>query len=1085
MHFSAATHPRSFHSTCTHRMNLSAMHRTGLLFLGSLFFALSSDAPAEEPLRYNQDVRPILAENCFACHGADSAARKADLRLDQREAAIDMGAIEPGDLQASELIARIVTDDPDLVMPPPAIKKVLTKEQVKILKRWVEEGAEYEPHWSFIPAKRPEQPTVRNEAIVRNPIDRFVNARLEQAGLEPAVEADSRTLFRRLHYDITGLPPKPADVAAFEADYQTRKDLALSEWIDDLMESSAWGEHRARYWLDAARYADTHGLHFDNYREMWPYRDWVIRAFNANQPFDEFTVEQLAGDLLPNPKDEQLIATGFQRCNMTTNEGGTIDAENLALYAADRVQTFGWVFLGLTTNCAQCHDHKFDPFSTKDYYSLAAFFANTESPAKDGNVKDGRGPTMVVPQDADAKRWKQLPTDIAKASRLRDQRAELSEPDFNQWLATATPGAVDGIPSEGLVVHLPLDEGKGKSVRNLAPGVASYTATGPLEWRNNGKLGPAPVIKTTSTFNLGEAGDFEKDQAFSYGTWSLTPAKVLSRGVNAAIIARMDQSNSYRGWDLWQSGTSLAVHLIDTWTGNAMKVSTGQGVIKRDTWQHLFVTYDGSGTPAGIKLFVDGQSVKLKVERNTIRKDASIRTKTPLKIGQRSGGEHFKGCLVQDVRVYDRHLSDDEVRRLATSAHIRDILAKAADQRNKQEQQSLRDYYLREHDPQYPALAKAVFDLESEKDAIRARSPLTHIQREKKDSMPMTNILMRGAYDQLGEKVAAATPEALHPLPEGAPGNRLGLAEWVVDPANPLTARVTVNRFWQEIFGQGLVSTPEDFGVTGAMPSHPELLDWLANDFVDSGWNVKRYFKQIFMSATYRQSAITTPEKLHVDPHNELLSRGPRFRMDAEMVRDSALATSGLLSTRMYGPGTRPYQPENLWDIVGLPGGDTRTYKQDKGENLYRRTIYNFWKRMAPPPSLEAFNAPSREVCTVQRERTNTPLQALVTLNDPQFVEAARQLASSALQAGGGDDGMTLDFVAQRLLSRSLSDQERQIVLDTKRDYLQHYQAHKEDAVNLVAVGESELTDELDVNTLATWTMVCNQMMNLDEALNK
>lgn len=1051
----------------------------------SLCMLLSAFAYADAKIEYNKHIRPILAENCFACHGVDSDSREADLRLDQREAAIDMGAIEPGDIEASEMIARILTDDPDLVMPPPETKKSLTDAQKDLLRQWIQSGAEYQPHWSFIPVGQPEQPHTQYESSARNPIDRFIFSRLEQEGLAPAPEADPRTLFRRLHFDILGLPPKPADVAAFVADYQHRKDLALSQWIDDLMDDPAWGEHRGRYWLDSARYADTHGLHYDNYREMWPYRDWVIRAFNENQPFDQFTVEQLAGDLLPNPDRDQLIATGFQRCNITTNEGGTIDAENLALYAADRVQTFGWVFLGLTTNCAQCHDHKFDPFTAKDYYSLAAFFGNTESPAKDGNTPDGKGPTMMVPTGEDQRRWDELPTEIAAAKSRRDERAKLSEPDFTRWLSTASPGVVSDIPEEGLAVHLPLDEGSGNQVRNEVDGTKKFTATGPVEWRKDGKLGPAPVIKRNTTFDLGGLGDYDKQQAFSYGAWVKTPKKLARAGVNASILARMDESNSYRGWDLWQAGTSLAVHLIDSWTGNALKVSSNSGVVVPGKWQHVFATHDGSGTPDGVKIYVDGQSVPLKIERNTLRKNATIRTKTPLRIGRRSRSAVFGGGLVQDVRIYERELSNDEVVSLANSTVIRKILAKAGQQRSENEQQTLRDYYLSAHDPEYTALAKKVHDLESEKAAIASRSPITHIQREKKDSQPMAHILMRGAYDRPGEKVPAATPEALHPLPEGAPRNRLGLAQWVVDRENPLTARVTVNRFWQEVFGQGLVVTPEDFGVSGAQPSHPKLLDWLAEDFVTSGWNVKRFFKQLFMSAAYRQSAITTPEKLEIDPDNGLLSRGPRFRMDAEMVRDTALSVSDLLSRKMYGPGTRPYQPENLWEIVGLPGGDTRNYKQDSGENLYRRSIYNFWKRMAPPPSLEAFNAPSREVCVVQRERTNTPLQALVTLNDPQFVETARQLAATALKTSGGDDGMTVDFIAERLLARSLSAAERSIVLAAKKDYSKHYQAHQDDAEKLIAVGESKLDADLDSKTLATWTMVCNQMMNLDEALNK
>ncbi len=1040
----------------------------------------------EEPLQYNRDIRPILAENCFACHGADSAARKADLRLDRREDAIDMGAITPNDAVASELVARIFTDDDELLMPPPVTKKSLSVEQKETLRRWIEQGAEYQAHWSFIPPQVPERPTVSNEGWVRNDIDRFVLARLEQEGITAAPEADARTLFRRLHFDITGLPPKPADLEEFVADYESRKDVALSEWIDRLMESPTWGEHRGRYWLDAARYADTHGLHFDNYREIWPYRDWVIRAFNANQPFNDFIVEQLAGDLLPDPTDQQLVATGFQRCNITTNEGGTIDAENLALYAVDRVQTFGWVFLGLTTNCAQCHDHKFDPITARDFYSLAAFFGNTESPPKDGNTKDGQGPTLLVPLEEDMQRWTALPDEIEAAEKQLADRKENSRVDFEKWLAETTPESFAELPTDKLVLHVPLDEGTGKTIRNLAGSPSSFTTSNPIKWRPDGILGPAPLLQAAHTFKLlGDQGDFELDEAFSFGTWAKTTEKGASLGVNAAILARMDQRDGHRGWDLWQNGTAFAVHLIDSWDDNALKVGTKQGVATPGRWQHVFATYDGSRKPEGVKIYVDGKPVPVDVEKNTLKANASIRTTSPFRIGKRSNDAIFDRGMVQDVRLYARQLESAEVEALAKAAPLRTILAKAESDRSEQDQAYLFDHYLTNSDRKYPSLAAALQELESEQNDIRARSPITHVQKEKQDSKPMAHILMRGAYDRPGEEVAANTPAALHPLPEDAPRNRLGLAKWVIDPANPLTARVTVNRFWLELFGQGIVATPEDFGIAGGLPSHPELLDWLALDFTQHDWDVKRFFKQMLMSATYRQSAKTTPEKLEADPHNILLSRGPRFRMDAEMVRDTALSVSGLLSPKMYGPGTRPYQPENIWEIVGLPGGDTRVYKQDTGENLYRRTLYNFWKRMAPPPSLEAFNAPSREFCTVQRERTNTPLQALVTLNDPQYVEAARKLAEHALRASSGDDAIALEFVAKRVLGRHLTSEEQRIALAAKSDYFEHYQAHAEDAKALLAVGESETDESLDTAQLAAWAMVCNQIMNLDEAINK
>ncbi len=1071
------------------RLSFSAGLSVGLTVLLSAQYAL-----ADEKLEYNRDIRPILAENCFSCHGADSAARQAELRLDLRDAAIEMGAITEGQPEDSELIARLLTADPSLVMPPPETKKKLTSEEKEKLGRWIADGAEYQPHWSLIAPTKSEVPTPSNVVWPKNAIDRFVLSKLEQAGLAPAPEADPRTLFRRLHLDITGLPPAHKDTEAFTAAYVASPDATLSQWIDRLMERPAYGEHRARFWLDAARYADTHGLHFDNYREMWPYRDWVIRAFNANQPFDQFTVEQLAGDLLPSPTDEQLIATGFQRCNITTNEGGTIDEENLALYAADRVQTFGWVYMGLTTNCSQCHDHKFDPISIKDYYSLAAYFRNTTQQAKDGNVKDGLGPAMVVPMPEDVARWKALPSEVAAAIAARDNRTATARPAFDQWAAQADPHKLGEISNEQLLVHLPLNQGAG-SLTTKAPipdapvstaepvsaAPPAVVATGEIAWIAEGKLGPAAILKKGSTLELGEQGNFEKDQSFSYAAW----VRTANDGAMGGIVARMDEAANYRGWDLWQQGRSVCVHIVDSWPENALKVTTREPVLKSGEWRHVLATYDGSSKIEGIKIYIDGKLQAVNVEQSSLKPDATILTSTPLRIGQRSGEQVFEDGSVQDFRLYHRVLTESEAVGLAKLVPLQALLQVAAEARPPEQQTALYEHYLAHEDATYVTLANTVTEREAELAAIRGRSPVTHIQQERPDSMPMANILMRGEYDKVGEEVVAAPPAAFHPLPAGAPNNRLGLAQWVVDPANPLTARVTVNRFWQEIFGRGLVATPEDFGIMGAVPSHPELLDWLAVDFRENGWNVKALFKQMLMSASYRQAAIVTPEKLELDRDNVWLSRGPRFRMAAEMIRDYALASSGLLSDKMYGPGVKPYQPGDIWNIVGLPGGDTREYALSEGENLFRRSLYTFWKRMAPPPNLEAFNAPSREVCTVQRERTNTPLQALVSLNDPMFVEAARKLAEQALVKADGQDNNVLAFISAQALGRPFSDLEVEVLLEDKQAFLEHYRAAPDDAQALVAVGTSPVAEGSDKSLLAAWTMVCNQVLNLDEVLNK
>jgi Protein of unknown function (DUF1553)/Protein of unknown function (DUF1549)/Concanavalin A-like lectin/glucanases superfamily/Planctomycete cytochrome C len=1053
-------------------------------FLCGFLITISTSYSADK-LSFNRDIRPILADKCYACHGADSAARQADLRLDKRDSAIEMKAIFPGNAEGSELIARIVATSPDSVMPPPEVKKKLSKAEIETLRRWIDEGAEYQAHWSYIPPLKAEPPPVSNDTWVKTPIDRFVLKRLEGAGLTPNAEADPRTLFRRIHLDITGLPPKPESMALFVREYQAEGEAALSRWIDSLMNEPTWGEHRARYWLDAARYGDTHGMHFDNYREMWPYRDWVIRAFNANQPYDQFTLDQLAGDLLPNPTRDQLVATGFQRCNITTNEGGTIDEENLALYAADRVQTLGWVYMGLTTNCAQCHDHKFDPLTMKDYYALAAFFRNTTQGAKDGNVADGRGPVIRVPTMADLPRFEALPAEIAAAKSALSNRRTAAAADFQNWLTGKSAEAIEkSLPSDSLLFHAPLTEGSGNESLNLCTG-GRFKAIGDVAWSADGKLGPAPVMKSGSTFEVGELGDFERTQRFSVSAW----VKPTNDGGSAAVVARMDVAKQHRGWDLWIENRSVGMHLVDAWPESALKVITEKPALKAGQWTHIAVSYDGSGKAGGVKVFVDGTLQKLKTLSDGLKPDASIRAQTPLRIGQRSVEQVFEGA-VQEVRIYGRDLSESEANLLATVQPLTSLLKVAADKRTPEQQELLFKHYLATADAKYQELEKSLRSLESELAEIEKRSPVTHVQKEKENSPPMANILMRGEYDRVGDQVTAAIPAALPPLPAGAPLNRLGLAQWIVDKGNPLTARVAVNRFWSQVFGQGIVVTQEDFGVSGAMPSNSELLDWLAVDFQENNWDVKRFFKQLLMSAAYRQSAQVTPQKLEIDRDNLLISRGPRFRMDAEMVRDYALEVSGLLTPDMYGPPVKPYQPEGIWDVVGLPEGNTRIYQQSTGKDLYRRSMYTFWKRMAPPPNLEVFNAPSREVCSVKRERTNTPLQALVTLNDPQFVEAARALATRAMNAAKKSqpaviDNAILSLLGELVLGRALTIGEQAILLSNKDELLAHYQAHLQDAPQLLKVGESPADPSIDVNQLAAWTMVCNQLLNLDEVLNK
>ena len=1043
-------------------------------FLALLPFMLTS-AYAADGVQFNRDIRPLLAENCFHCHGPDPGTRKAGLRLDTEAgffaARVDKkGHEEPptiikGKPDQSTLYQRMLSTDEDEVMPPPETHKTLKPDQIALVRRWIEQGAPWQPHWSLVVPQTAPLPQTSDDTWAKNPIDRFVRAKLDAVGLKPAPGADAATLIRRVSLDVTGLPPSPALLTKhLPKDGSRLSDAQLSALIDELMALPAYGEHRARYWLDAARYADSHGLHFDAYREMWPYRDWVVKAFNRNQPFDQFTVEQLAGDLLPNPTEEQRIATGLQRCNPTTNEGGTIVEENLANYAADRVQTMGWVYLGLTTNCAQCHDHKFDPFSQKDFYAMAAFFRNTTQGGLDGNVKDGKGPVLYLPSDADRPRWNALPGEIAKGNEQVAAARKLGTPQFEKWFKTAKPADLDAdIPAKDLVARLPLNEGKG-----IPAGTTS--AVEPVTWNKAGKIGPAPVFKKGSHLVVGEAGDFGTMQPFSAAAWVKTDTIEGS----GTIVARMDDAKGSQGWSFFRSGRNLGVYVISKWPDDAIKVVTTRNALNT-AYQHVLATYDGSGKAAGVKIYVNGVLAETRAEVDKLK--TVSKAATPTRIGQRSRSEPFQGAI-QDVFLYARALEPSEVTTLSKLGALRQSLAGKP---NAQQKEALREHYLLNRDETFKLASNAVARLNAEQAAIRARSPLTHVQEEKMDSPAMANILIRGAYDKKGDAVPAEIPSALGKLPADAPRNRLGLAKWIVSEANTLTTRVTVNRMWQELFGAGLVKTSEDFGIMGSLPSHPELLDWLAIDFRTHGWDVKRFYKQLLTSATYRQAALTTKEKVEKDRDNALLSRGPRFRMDAEMLRDQALAVSGTLSPRMGGPGTKPYQPENIWEVVGV---GIQVYKADQGENLYRRSLYNYWRRMAPPASLDLFNAPSREVTCVRRDRTNTPLQALVMLNDPQYVEASRVLAQHTLK-GTGDDLARLNAAAERVLCRPLKPAETAILTDSLSKMRKHYVAQPADAAALLGVGDAKADDQAPKTELAAWTMVCSQLLNLDEILNK
>jgi hypothetical protein len=1060
----------------TTRIQLSSSLLAGVC----LVFLVQS--AAAQTVTYNRDVRPILADNCFACHGPDSAARQADLRLDQRQAAIDAGAIEPGDADASALVDRIFSDDPDLVMPPPDSHKQLSAEQKQTLKKWVAEGAKYEAHWSMLPPQLPAVPQVKNPNWVRNPIDAFVLAKLEAAGLQPAPEADLATLIRRVSLDLTGLPPTPEEVAQVFNDPSPQR---YENYVDRLLAKPQWGEHRGRYWLDYARYADTHGIHFDNFREVWAYRDWVINAFNANQPFDQFTIDQLAGDLLPTPTLEQQVATGFSRCNITTNEGGVIGEEYLVLYARDRVETTSLVWLGLTAGCAVCHDHKYDPLTQKEFYELAAFFNNTVQGAMDGNIKD-TPPILFVPLNADRQRWDELKGELASLEQQHSGMRETVKPEFEAWLANQAQQVVslrERLPTtEGLDFQALLSDGGTSAISALHRGQLQRVSTrGNAVWQPGGISEQAWQVTRETQPEFPEVGDYERDQAFTVAAW----VKLPHENVTGAIVARMDEADKFRGWDFWLQGGRVGTHLVHNWPQNALKV-VGRPRLSPGRWHHVAMTYDGSGRPEGVQIVIDGESVPTDVEQNSLSE--SIRTKTPLRIGNRSGNALSENLLVQGVRSYTRVVPKSEIAQIQEWERNGYLFGRQSPL-NDEERAELLDWYLRTQHAGYRELTETLNARRAQARELEARGTRAHVMAERGDQQPTAYVLFRGDYDKRRDQVFPNTPNVLPPMPADLPRNRLGLAQWLIRPENPLTARVTVNRFWQEVFGQGIVSTSGDFGVTGQLPSHPELLDYLAVSFREEGWDVKRLFKHLVTSATYRQSAQVTPAKLEADQANVLLSRGPRFRMDAEMIRDYALATSGLLYPEIGGPSVRPYQPPGVWEAVAMPESNTKSYREDEGSNLYRRSMYTFWKRAAPPASMDILNAPNRETCTVRRDRTNTPLQALVTLNDPQFVEAARVLAQRLLQAEGAlaveRQTELMQQVARNLLARPFTDEELGIVRDSLGSIRRQFEANPEAAKELLAIGRAPQIPELPPTELASWTMLLNQLMNLDELLNK
>ncbi len=1044
----------------------------------------SAGEAAQKPgkVEFARDIRPILANHCWSCHGPDEKTRESGLRLDVRDAAIARlksgnVALVPGNGKASGMMARIHAKKESQRMPPPDSKKPLSDAQKQMLQRWIAEGAEYQEHWAFLAPKRPAPPTVKDRAWVRNPIDAFVLHRLEREGMRPSPEAEPRTLIRRLSFDLTGLPPSLDETDAFvkvwEASPATRQTL-VEQAADRLLASPRYAERMTIPWLDAARYADTNGYNNDEERTMWPWRDWVIEAFRTNMPYDRFLVEQLAGDLLPGATLPQRIATGFNRNHVLTTEGGIFEEEYRVEYVADRVHTTATAVLGLSMQCARCHDHKYDPITQKEYYQFFAFFNNVNEKPLGYNKAAAAEPFIRYQSSETQAKLAALTKQRADAVASLKQREAGIDAALAAWEKSLTPADRQKLAKAGAILHLPLDEGKGNQVADAVQPTRHGTIQGTATWVE-GKTGKALQFDGKTHVDLGALAAFDSGDPFTVSAWIFPTSPEA-----ATVIARMDDADAYRGWDILLEGGKVASHLIHRWPNDGLKVVTKQP-LSLNAWHHLLVRYDGSRKAAGVRIHVDGKPQPL--DTHTDKLQGTIRTDKPLHLGKRSQSANFQG-RIDDVQLFASDLGADDAARLAQGqpvGAVGEILTLAPARRDAAQQSTLRRYYLdvidadaRKHRSELADLERQLAELDKAGVPVMVMAEMTPPRQ--------AHLLKRGQYDQPGDKVLAGVPALLPPLPKDAPANRLGLARWMVDPAHPLTARVAVNRWWSMVFAAGLVESVEDFGLQGELPSHPELLDWLATELVRTGWDVKAMQKLIVTSSTYRQSSRLTKEQFERDPKNRLLARAPRQRLSAETIRDNALAVSGLLKEKLGGPSVKPYQPAGLWEDVSVE----RRYKYvaDKGDGLYRRSMYTFWRRTCPPPSMLLFDAPDRETCFIRRARTNTPLHALVLLNDPIYVEAARKLAERVMHAGADADARLV--LAFRLtLARTPTAKEKAILGEMVQQSLAKFRNDPAAAAKLLGVGDSPRDARLDAVELAAWTTAMNLLLNLDETITK
>jgi hypothetical protein len=1027
--------------------------------------ALNSSDTSDRVL-FNRDIRPILSENCYHCHGPDDNARAADLRLDLEDAAKEF-AIEEGDAEASELFLRVVSDDADVVMPPLDSERKLTKQQIETLRRWIDQGAEYQGHWSFSPVVRPAVPEVDQKRAV-NAIDQFVIKQLQEKNLTLADHADRATLIRRVTFDLTGIPPTLGEIDDFLND--TSPD-AYVRLVDRLLASPRFGERMAADWLDVARYSDTYGYQVDRDRFVWPWRDWVVRVLNENMPYDRFITNQLAGDLLPDAKRDNILATAFNRLHPQKVEGGSVPEEFRIEYVADRTQTVATAMMGLTYECCRCHNHKYDPISQSEYFQLSAFFDKIDEAGLYSYFTPSvPTPTLTLPTESQEARMQRLASEIHQLElelvETRKQQRSAAESRVENWLSKST------------------DDSKSSSGSNTDAGFWADTVAKPIESLDfesdvkapnevtPGVIGNAVKLTGDDAINT-KVGNFKRFEPFSVSLWMKTP-DVKERAV-VFHRSRAWTDAASRGYQLLIEDGKLSWSLIHFWPGNAIRVQAVD-TLPVDQWVHVTVTNDGSSRASGLRIFVNGEQAETTVVRDSLTKQITGGGGDNIAIGERFRDRGFTGGSVDEFQVYDRELTGIQILRVSRKSGEIPWINQPASSWTQTQLEMVVDHFLRTTDERIAKLQAKLKSLREQYCKVQDELQEIMVMREFNQGLK-TYRLDRGAYDNRAEEVQPGTPAALTEYPPSLPKNRLGLAKWLTMPEHPLTSRVAVNRLWQMCFGIGLVRTPEDFGSQGQPPTHPELLDFLASDFVSSGWDTKRMLKQIVLSATYRQSSVHPDQKrvVSVDPENRLLARFPSYRLPAEMLRDNALAISGRLVNQLGGAPVKPYELEASF----------KPSQRDKGRGLYRRSLYTYWKRTGPAPAMMTLDASKRDVCRVQRERTASPLQAFVLLNGPQYVEAARGLAEQLLLQHGDAIDVILHDGFRTLTSRVPTEEEMTVLKNLYSVQHDYFSKQKEQAAQYVRVGDASPIVSLDNQVLAATTTVFGTLLSYDESVTK